>query len=373
VILQFLTRHAVSLWRLREGQNTKPYSVILIDLISLLVNVSMTVAASLESPPWDVNDDGLVDFADLMFVGKHFGDSSTAEADVNGDGLVNIADLILVGVHFGEEYKPGDNEIIGSDGAPMVLIPAGEFQMGDAFNEGGDDELPVHTVYLDAFYMDKYEVTNAQYRKFVQATGHNEPVGYGYINGNWQYGFKPWPDPSFNGDNQPVVCVSWEDARAYADWTGKRLPTEAEWEKAVRGGLPGKRYVWGDEWPPPKDAGNFADETAKKRFPGWSIISGYDDGYAETAPVGSFDPNGYGLHDMAGNVWEWCQDWYGYGYYSRPPPWENPTGPDSGNYRVLRGGCWSFRRWIYLRVAGRLGGSPGGASGSVGFRCVSRN
>jgi len=140
-------------------------------------------------------------------------------------------------------------EIIGSDGAPMVLIPAGEFQMGSDENES---EKPVHIVYLDSFYMDKYEVTNAQYRKFVQATGYKEP-------GEW------W-DEDVNGDSQPVGSVSWEDANAYAKWAGKRLPTKAEWEKAARGGLVGKKYVWGDNWPPPEGSGNFVDETLKGSF-----------------------------------------------------------------------------------------------------------
>jgi sulfatase modifying factor 1 len=233
----------------------------------------------------------------------------------------------------------------------MVLIPAGEFLMGS--NDGEDSEKPVHTVYLNDFYMDIYEVTNAQYRRFVQATGHREPEGYGHVNGKWQsVGFKPWSDSNFSGDNQPVVCVSWEDAKAYCDWAGKRLPTEAEWEKAARGGLTGKKYIWGDAWPPPRGAGNFADKTAKTVFSDWSIIEGYDDGYVYPAPVGSFDPNGYGLYDMAGNVWEWCADWYDLGYYAKSPK-ENPTGPSYGKYRVLRGGSWSCYGTYYLPAASR--------------------
>jgi len=248
----------------------------------------------------------------------------------------------------------------------MVLIPAGEFQMGS--NESSD-EKPIHTVYLDAFYIDKYEVTNAQYRKFVKATGHKEPEGYGYVNGSWQNGFKPWSDPNFKGDDQPVVCVKWEDAKVYADWVGKRLPTEAEWEKAARGGVTGKKYVWGDEWPPSKNAGNFADISAKKVFTNWSTIDGYDDGYAYTAPVGSFKPNGYGLYDMAGNVWEWCSDWYDSNYYVTSSK-SNPAGPSSGSTRVLRGGSWYYYFDFYLRVAYRLYYAPAGINSSVGFRCA---
>jgi sulfatase modifying factor 1 len=250
------------------------------------------------------------------------------------------------------EQNTGGNEMtIGNDGALMVLIPAGEFQMGDAFNEGGDGELPVHTVYLDAFYIDKYEVTNAQYKKFVQATGHKEPEGY--ISNDWG---KPWQDENYNGDNQPVVCVTWDDAKAYADWAGKRLPTEAEWEKAARGGVTGKKYVWGDEWPPPNKAGNFDNRIT-------------NDSYTYTAPVGSFKPNGYGLHDMAGNAREWCADWYDSNYYVSSPK-SNPTGPSSGQFKGLRGGSWCFNDPDDLRVSVRCWGNPFNYDDVRGFRCV---
>jgi len=289
----------------------------------------------------------------------------------DGNNVIKVSvDGVIAQVNITKiKQTVGGNEIIGHDGAPMVLIPAGDFQMGDAFNEGWDEERPVHTVYLDAFYIDKYEVTNAQYKKFVQATGHKEPEGYFYnVNNDWVWG-KPWQDKNYNGDNQPVVCVSWDDAKAYADWAGERLPTEAEWEKAARGGLSGKRYVWGDEWAPPKNAGNFADETAGKVF-GWDwIIADYDDGYAYTAPVGKFTSNGYGLYDMAGNVWEWCADWYGDNYYATSPK-SNPTGPASGSYRVLRGGSWIFDNDYALRVANRSSGGPADIYYNVGFRCA---
>ena len=150
---------------------------------------------------------------------------------------------------------------IGEDGAEMVLIPAGEFQMGTDVSEIQElvqwakqwfpkwtdlqfmDQTPRHTVYLEAFYMDVYEVTNAQYREFVKASGHREPKGYGIVDGKYpkvQVDFVPWKDSRFNSPQQPVVCVSWEDAVAYCEWAGKRLPSEAEWEKAARGGLVGK-------------------------------------------------------------------------------------------------------------------------------------
>jgi formylglycine-generating enzyme required for sulfatase activity len=235
----------------------------------------------------------------------------------------------------------------------MVLIPAGEFQMGDSFNEGADDKLPVHTVYLDAFYIDKSEVTNVQYRKFVQATGHKEPEGNIYVNGSWVWG-KPWQDKNYNGDNQPVMCVSWNDAKAYADWAGKRLPTEAEWEKSARDGLVGKRYPWGDDIS--YDNANYWEKGGK-------------DVWTYTSPVGSFAPNGYGLYDIAGNVWEWCSDWYDSNYYANSPK-SNPTGPGSGSYRVLRGGSWNFYAY-YLRVSYRCLFVPTFTFYGVGFRCVS--
>jgi sulfatase modifying factor 1 len=284
---------------------------------------------------------------------------------------------------------------IGKDGAEMVLIPAGEFQMGTDIAEIPglvqwlkglcpdwyikadlfEDETPRHTVYVDDFYMDKYEVTNKQYRMFVQATGRNEPEGFGLSNVNGtKYtgtsGFKPWADKNYNCDKQPVVCISYEDAKAYAEWAGKRLPTEAEWEKVARGGLVGKRYPWGDDWPPPAKSGNLADEAFKKAFPeASSFIPGYDDSYAYTAPVGSFNPNGYGLYDIAGNVWEWCGDWYDNGYYGKSPK-QNPKGPDSGTLRVLRGGSWQYNYAGYPRAACRYYAGPSIRCYFVGFRCV---
>ena len=284
--------------------------------------------------------------------------------------------------------------IIGKDGAEMVLIPAGDFQMGIDAKEIPElfqwlkklypdsdindswflYEAPRHTVYLDAFYMDKYAVTNEQYRKFVQATGHREPQGVALLSVDGddyklRPDFKPWSDNKYNGDKQPVVCVSYEDAKAYAEWAGKRLPTEAEWEKAARGGLVEKRYPWGNDWSPPAKTGNFADKAFKKIFPKAFSITGYDDGYVYPAPVGSFKPNGYGLYDMTGNVWEWCADWFGRGYYRRSSK-ENPKGPDFGNLRVLRGGSWYYGDAFKLRVSYRYRNLPMRSNDSIGFRCV---
>lgn len=246
------------------------------------------------------------------------------------------------------------DKITGRNSAPMMLIPAGEFQMGTP--DGESDEKPVHTVYLDAFYLDVYEVTNAQYKRFIDATGHRA-LAY-------------WSDLNLNAPEQPVVGVSWHDAVAYCEWAGERLPTEAEWEKAARGGLVGKKYTWGDDWPPPSKAGNFADKAFKRAFPDAALfITGYDDGYAYPASVGKFAPNGYGLYDMTGNVWEWCSDWYDSGYYANSPR-RNPMGPNSGTRRVVRGGSWRDANALHVRVALHNNDEPMGTPNNFGFRCV---
>jgi formylglycine-generating enzyme required for sulfatase activity len=197
--------------------------------------------------------------------------------------------LAKMNINLGKKEET-PNTIIDKDGAEMILIPAGEFIMGSPEGEGDDDEHPQHNVFLNAFYIDKYEVTNAQYKQFMDATGHKAP-GY-------------WDNERVNQPNQPVVGVTWHDAVAYARWAGKRLPTEAEWEKAARG-IDGRKYPWGNEWDGSK----------------WSSGSG-SVVYKSAAPVGSF-PEGtssYGVMDMAGNVWEWCADWYDEAYYSRRLP-----------------------------------------------------
>jgi formylglycine-generating enzyme len=230
----------------------------------------------------------------------------------------------------------------------MKLIPAGTFQMGS--DVGDADERPVHTVYVDAFYIDVHEVTNAQYRQFIEATDHRKP--------------KYWAKSNLNGDNQPVVGVSWYDAMAYAKWAGKRLPTEAEWEKAARGGLEGKRYPWGD---------SLESSQASHMYKN----------LGKPMPVGSYPANGYGLYDMAGNVWEWCLDEYQMDFYRRNPT-ENPLAGSALNEilenfhdvktaRVLRGGSWHTAPFG-MRVANREPRAPASISDPTdnnGFRCVS--
>jgi formylglycine-generating enzyme required for sulfatase activity/serine/threonine protein kinase len=222
-------------------------------------------------------------------------------------------------------------------GVEMAWIPAGSFMMGS--EDGDDDEKPIHEVYLDTYAMDVYEVTNERYAECVAASVCDKPGGSYY--GKMQY------------DDHPVVYVSWRDAEAYCEWRGARLPTEAEWEKAARGGLEGKKYPWGDQSP-------FCEKGA-------SNGAKFDDdaGCNETGtePVGSYIANGYRLYDMAGNVWEWVADWY----QAYPGGVENE---DYGEkYRVLRGGSW-YNGPYSLRVASRNGSNPGYASSNYGFRCA---
>jgi formylglycine-generating enzyme required for sulfatase activity len=230
--------------------------------------------------------------------------------------------------------KRGDTRINPQDGAVMVFIPAGAFPMGSA--EGEVDERPVHQVYLDDYYIYKTPVTVAQYRKFCTATGQEMPKAPSW---GWQ-------------DTHPVVNVTWHDAQAYAAWARVRLPTEAQWEKAARGD-DGRTYPWGATW----DAAKCNSSESNRK---------------QTTPVGSFPAGAspYGVLDMAGNVWNWCADWYDGAYYQTSPA-RNPTGPTTGTYRVLRGGSWNNDEY-YTRSANRDGGSNPDDSWFIsGFRCVS--
>lgn len=307
----------------------------------------------------------------------------------------------------------------------MVLIPAGEFQMGDPFNEGYSDERPVHAVNLDAFYMGRTEVTNQQYAdalNWAYAQGNLITVAGGVVykyNTGTSYPYcdtttsSSYSRITWNGSvfgvvsgkaDHPMVGVSWYGSAAYCNWrsamegkplcydlstwscdfakAGYRLPTEAEWEKAARGGAAGRRFPWSDADTIQHARANYysfssyAYDTSPTRgyHPLWGVGA-----YPYTSPVGFFDgslrykadwgwpggatsyqtadgANGYGLHDMAGNVWEWCNDWYGSSYYGSSP-YSNPRGPTSGSYRVFRGGSWDYVANL-ARCAGRYNGTP---------------
>jgi formylglycine-generating enzyme required for sulfatase activity len=228
----------------------------------------------------------------------------------------------------------------------MALIPSGCFNMGDAFSEGKIEELPVHNVCITSdFYMDVHEVTNAEYAACVSGGGCAAPGSSSSLSRGSYYG-----NPTYN--NFPVIYVNWSQATAYCTWAGKRLPTEAEWEYAARGGLSGKRYPWGDTATSCVDA-NYD----------FCIV-------ADTSEVGSYPANGYGLYDVGGNVIEWVNDWYLDTYYStRPNPDNDPPGPASGSYRVLRGGTF-YNSAFPLRVSFRAYYDPSDRGFLIGFRCA---
>ena len=243
---------------------------------------------------------------------------------------------------------PAKRIIWKKDDKEMVLILARLFEMGNHFNEGQDDrgEWPVHTVKLDTFYMDVHEVTVGQFKKFVEESGYAYKEGFDLPPKTW-WNVVAKHSPT---DDHPMISVSWFDATAYAKWAGKRLPTEAEWEYAARGGLTGKRFPWGDN--PDVMVWFVPDGTVAQDHANY-VGTGGKDKWDKCAPVGSFAANGYGLYDMAGNVAEWCSDWFGSDYYSSSPL-RNPQGPSSGSFRVVRGGSWSSSV-AWLRVAARGG------------------
>lgn len=297
----------------------------------------------------------------------------------------------------------------------MAWIPAGSFWMGN--ESGQSDEKPVHKVNLDGFWMDKTEVTNEQFDRFVRATGYitvaekppraedypgvdpamlvagsivfAEPTEeissedlknpamhmllWKYAHGaNWRH--PEGKDSTIQGrEKHPVVHICWEDAMAYCQWAGKRLPTEAEWEYAARGGLDQKHFVWGDELLP---AGKWNANIWQGKFP---LENQLADGFRATGPVGTYSANAYGLFDMAGNVWEWCSDWYTPDYYSQSPD-KNPPGPTTSfdpnepgvMKKVTRGGSFLCHEsyCIGYRPSSRMKTSPDTGLSHTGFRCV---
>ena len=270
-------------------------------------------------------------------------------AGVLGVGLL-IAIVLLLLQSSTPEHRIGE----------VALIPAGEFQMGGRDGDAESDEQPVHTVYVDAFYIDKYEVTNAQYKKFVDANPQwqKDNIPRNLHNGKY---LRFWRGNTYylSKENHPVVYVSWYAAMAYAKWAGKRLPTEAEWEKAARGGVVGRKYPWGD----------LIDSTK----------ANYGRAVGKTMLVGTYPANDYDLYDMVGNVMEWCLDAYETDYYSRSSP-RNPIAGDGltdlvdnfqnvTSLRVVRSGCW-YNAPMHVRIADRYGTSPDDASSGRGFRCA---
>jgi sulfatase modifying factor 1 len=275
-------------------------------------------------------------------------------------GYQNAGDQKSYSTEIGEAAKKAGAAVDPARIEPeMVLIPVGPFLMGsDHLTKA---EKPIHRVHVDAYYIGKFEVTNAQFKSFCDATARPYP------DAEWT------PDGETSGPdlkvkaNYPVVGINWEDAIAYCQWlsqkTGKnyRLPTEAEWEKAARGGLEGQHYPWGNE---EFNAGGRYRANAGSESDNDRIRK--QDGFLFTAPIGSFPPNGYGLYDMAGNVWEWCADVYDENYYFSSPD-RNPHGPTSGEKRVVRGGSW----WggpRHMQCAARLWNYPLIRYASTGFR-----
>lgn len=219
----------------------------------------------------------------------------------------------------------------------MVLIPAGDFIMGKN-SSNPTDWQPEHKVSIDAFYLDKYEVTNEEYYEFCVKTNNRLPEFWGSSQ------FKC----SLDYPDHHVVGVSWTDAENYAKWAGRRLPTEAEWEYASRGGLQDQNFPWGDR----------IDST----------VANYGNRYKTTLKVGTFRPNGYGLYDMSGNVWEWTSDFYGDDYYLSSPD-KNPRGPEKGRFKVIRGGSWHSGA-MCQQTYYRNGLPVSWVDFAVGFRCA---
>jgi sulfatase modifying factor 1 len=279
----------------------------------------------------------------------------------------------------------------------MIKLDGGPFLMGtnDRDSIPADGEGPVREITVDPFFVDATPVTNAQFAEFVRATGHRTEAEQFA----WSFVFQghipeerraalvddtvvaaPWwckvagtdwahpegPDSSTtNREDHPVTHVSWNDALAFARWAGKRLPTEAEWEFAARGGLEQKRFPWGDDLMP---GGNHVCNIFQGEFPARDLA---DDGFAGTSPVRAFPPNNYGLFSVAGNTWEWCANWF-------HPAWHligsriNPTGPKQGSARAMKGGSYLCHESYCnrYRVAARTANTPDSSTGNIGFRCV---
>ena len=337
-------------------------------------------------------------------------------------GLVALTAASFAGAFFVGRFVKRDRPAQAPSG--MRWVAPGEFTMGTDSDLGWPDEKPAHQIRVKGYWIDEHEVTNAEFERFVKATGYvttaehspdasailaqmppgtpppaaedlvpgslvfretDGPVPLDDFSQWWEWvPGADWRHPDGPGTNirdradHPVVQVSWDDARAYARWAGKRLPTEAEWEYAARGGLEQKPYTWGDD--PPGEGGRWRANLWQGQFPSRNEQA---DGYPRTAPVQSFPPNGLGLSDMAGNVWEWCEDWYARDLYrsrsgnevtidpSGPPRTSDPTQPTMP-LRVQRGGSYlcNDRYCSRYRPSARHGCSPDTGMSHVGFRCA---
>lgn len=301
--------------------------------------------------------------------------------DLDHDGDVDVVDAARVQHVFGVSVPPG-----------MVFIPPGPFQMGDTFNEGVAGERPVHAVYLDAYYMDQFEVTKELWdtvRGWALAQGYDLNAGYSRAPNhpvhdvNWYQSAK-WCNARsqqegrtpcyYTGPGLTTVYKTGEMA-LYVKWNadGYRLPTEAEWERAARGGVPGHRFPWSDADTIQHARANYYSssvypyDTSATRGNHPDVLA---DGWPYSTPVGHFAPNGFGLFDMTGNVSEWCNDWYSETYYLNSPD-SNPTGPATGTHRIIRGGGWQdVAKWC--RTATHVGFPPRTPGSYIGFRCVLR-
>ena len=377
------------------------------------------------SIPGDIDSSGCVDMTDISIFSAAWLSNNSPSANWNpacdipnaNDGIVNGLDFAILADHW-LLTAPDSNE--------MAFIPGGEYWMGDHFSEGNTDEFPLHFVEVDAFYIGKYEVTNGQYCDFLNAAFESSEV---YISGNVVYGnandeeycntaagsasLIDFAVDFFSVDTKteggremsddPMILVSWYGAAAYCNWRseqdgyqacynlstwecdftkrGYRLPTEAEWEYAARGGQysPYGRFSWGDPNTISHSQANYKSDGSVSYdvSPTAGYHPLYDDGTdPRTAPLGSFPPNGYGLYDTVGNVYEWCNDWYSNTYYSSVPnPVTNPTGPVSGIYRVIRGGSYAWNA-NYCRTSNRYVGQlgPDHRRSDFGFRiCLNLN
>lgn len=296
-----------------------------------------------------------------------------------------------------EPPSPFRDKLNPTDGLDYVWIPPGTFRMGCVPGDDvcHDGEKPQHEVTLtNGYWMTRTEITVGAFRLFVESTGHmpksqeeNRGRMYHVTKGpdgaHWQWvpgvtWERPWSPAHRAPDDHPVVQVSWRDAHSYCRWAGGRLPTSAEWERAARGGADGFMYFWGNTPTPEVDGIKYANGPStetKDRYPAMETFEGYSDGYAVHAPVGQFAPNAYGLFDMAGNAWEWVNDWFSLDYYENSPQ-VDPPGPEEGAYpegpyKTIRGGAWNYYPYqLRSSFVGTLGGTDDFWTGSLGFRCA---